>query len=56
MKKVTIKRGSRECSKEIGGCGRSIKQGEVAYLKLRSGRQRYKRAYLCKDCYKVKAY
>jgi len=46
---VEIKRGTRVCSKEIGGCGRQIFQGEWAWQQFRSGKGKSTR-YLCEQC------
>ena len=51
MKEVEIKRGTRLCSKGLGGCGRTIKQGETAWLQKRSKKKYRRRRYLCKECY-----
>jgi len=55
MKRVVLKRGSRTCSEEIGGCGRTMFRGEVAYLliKRRKGKKRF---YMCEECYERKSY
>ena len=56
MKRVKVKRGTRVCSKELGGCDRSIKQGEMAYMQMRSGVKGRRRRFLCDSCYRRKAY
>jgi len=57
VKPITIKRGTRACDKkDLGGCGRVIKQGEIAYLQMRSGVKGRRRRFLCKQCYNKKAY
>ena len=56
-KKVKIEKGTRVCSAGLGGCERTIKQGEEAWLQMRSKKKRgAKRRYLCEQCYDKKAY
>jgi hypothetical protein len=58
MKEVEIIRGTRVCDKKhLNGCGRTIRQGEKAFVQKRSavrGRRRTK--YLCKECYDKRSY
>ena len=51
MKKVIAVKGARVCNTELGGCGRTIKQGEVCYRQKRSRAKKGKTRYLCKDCW-----
>ena len=51
MKEVTIKVSTRVCSKELNGCGRTIKTGEKAMLQIRTKLGRRSRRYLCMECY-----
>jgi len=56
MKEVEIKKGTRVCSKELGGCGRTIWSGEIAWVQERSKKKWRRRRFLCKECYEKKAY
>lgn len=57
MIEIKVKKGTRICSKELGGCGRTIWTGEIAYMQMRSKRvKRYKRRFLCKECFDRKSY
>jgi ATP-dependent exoDNAse (exonuclease V) alpha subunit len=56
MKRVQIKIATRICSKDLGGCGRTIESGEYAWQQLRTRGGNKKRTrtrrYLCETCYK----
>lgn len=56
MKEATIKIGTRVCSKELGGCDRTIKSGEKAWMQIRTTLGRRSRRYLCQECYDRKTY
>jgi len=49
VKKVEIKKGTRVCSKKLGGCGRTIEQGEWVWMK--KGHRNCRRRFLCEECY-----
>jgi len=51
MKEVLLKKYSKYCSPDIGGCGRTIKAGETAYRQIRTRRKKERIVYLCKECY-----
>jgi len=51
MKEVTIKISTRVCSKDMNGCGRTIKKGEKAMMQMRTRLGRRSRRYLCLQCY-----
>ena len=55
MKKVIVKKGTRVCSKELGGCGRTIWEGEVCYKQIRV-RMKRKTRYICEECWRRISY
>lgn len=58
MKEAVIKRvKDQRCSKELGGCGKKLKEGETVMRKMRQLPKNRARSqgestrYLCLDCY-----